>query len=720
MALVSTASKAGAEVALRGYAKQGFDADSTNPEHIQAYLILRQTHRRVKPDTFVNYMKRKETHFEHGGRVKEEVWGVPKVNFPNGLPQDMQKSEMTPEKLAELALVGGGAPDHETYFFIDQECERKTLGQGVKTVEFFWKSSTRMPSDAVAGPSIASGAGSPGEVRSPQQDSGAGAGEPNLKAAVGARENPLKRHSSDEADGEAPAAKKARLRLETLRTLRDNIKSAVQAGHWKSQNALHTATVDVYIEEAKAILKELSLEADAKEVGLVTKFTNFPARTFLAAPAFEHLHIFKGTFTKLKELGGQETGEGKLLEALAVIAASSDAVPDWSQADPVARAAFRGSAMYRSFVAARVGDKVRKAQSEEGQKRLDILLECSEVPNVPPAIKMTIDSAVVLFDVRVPLGMRIKHFVLSPQAVKLARNWDPEGLMGAAALFLMETPNVKDMTFDRFVEVARAVAEEGIDVPNPVLKSAVGFVKAVSPTAPQAGQEWAHRLVQEGLTARLQLKVGAVEGDFDPVAAVPAASAADAFRATKEFLSFLPKGVTVAWLQAWKKHRDEEKDKAKQARADAKDAKDAEKGAEVKASEKGAEGKAVEKGAEGKASPASEKSGAADAQGGHKEQPQEVQKFKIGDVVIGKSHQHKEKYNDVEAQVTDVLTRHYKVKLLTGTAANTSNDIHKYLFKDVRAKPSGGGVLGKLAAPAGADKAAAPAGMQNLADLFDE
>ncbi|CAK0833529.1 unnamed protein product [Prorocentrum cordatum] len=671
-------------------------------------------HKRVKPNTFVNYMKRKTATVEHGCRVKEDARGAPKVNFPGGLPEGAQQFEKQAEELEELSVVGGGPPDHETYFFVDQQRARKKLGPGVKTMEFFVKSATRMPSDAAAGPPVASDAGGPGEVRSPQQDSGAWAGRPSPGVAAGAKGNPLKRRSSDEADGEAPAAKRARFRLQTLRDLRGNIKSAVQAGHWTSTNALHTTTVCVHVRDAHAILKELGAEADAKEAGLVTKFTNFLARTFLAAPGFEHLHLFKGTFTSLKELGGQETGEGKLLEALAVIDASSDAALDWSQADAVARVAFRSSAMHKSFVAARVEDKVRQARLAGGQRRLDILLGRS------------IDSAIALFDVRVPLGIRIKHFVLSPPAVKLAREWDPDGTMGAAALVLMETPDVKDVAFDAFVEVARAVAEEGVDVPNPVLKSAVGFVKAVSPNASEAGQGWASRLLQESFKARSLSRVSGVDAAFDPVAVGSGGErSADACRATKEFLLFLPKGATVDWLQVWKKHRDEEK--AKQAREKANGAgkgnddakgehgesadKDA-KGDKVDAAAKG--GVAAEEGGQKEAGAAAMEDaaakegivpnmvGAAGAQGAAEGQAQGVQK--IGDAVIGKSHQQKDKFSDEECEATRVLTNHYKVELLTGAAANTPNNAHKYLFKDVRAKPSGSGLLRKLAG-----KAAAPA-----------
>ena len=55
----------------------------------------------------------------------------------------------------------------------------------------------------------------------------------------------------------------------------------------------------------------------------------------------------------------------------------------------------------------------------------------------------------------------------------------------------------------------------------------------------------------------------------------------------------------------------------------------------------------------------------------------------VGDVVIGRAHKFKDKFNDVEGKVVAVLAKHYNVHLLTGTAAGTQ---HKYLHACVSLK----------------------------------
>ena len=228
----------------------------------------------------------------------------------------------------------------------------------------------------------------------------------------------LKRHASDASDTEPLAVKKARRQLETLRELRDNVKIAVEGGHWHSTNALHHDTVTVHVSEALAILDDVCKEPNGKTVAI--KFGKFFARTLMSVPAFGQLQHFVGTFSRLENMCGETFPEGLLLEALAKIDPASDAVPDLSVSDAVSRTTIRGSSVYNSFVVARVSANLEKARRQNGKERLETLLACSGLPNVPDALKITIADALVLFDVRVPLGLRAKHLVLSPSSAKLA------------------------------------------------------------------------------------------------------------------------------------------------------------------------------------------------------------------------------------------------------------------------------------------------------------
>ena len=154
------------------------------------------------------------------------------------------------------------------------------------------------------------------------------------------------------------------------------------------------------------------------------------------------------------------------------------------------------------------------------------------------------------------------------------KEWESTGAIGVAAVFLGVAPEQKDVTYELFVEVALAFVEAEIVAPNPVVASAIAFVAAVAPTDPGSDRPWAARLLRAGLAARLPVQVAQDGNAFDAISEVPSADAADAFKATKEFLSFLPKSAlepAAPWFLKWKASREEEKERAKQARGKAKD-----------------------------------------------------------------------------------------------------------------------------------------------------
>ena len=56
--------------------------------------------------------------------------------------------------------------------------------------------------------------------------------------------------------------------------------------------------------------------------------------------------------------------------------------------------------------------------------------------------------------------------------------------------------------------------------------------------------------------------------------------------------------------------------------------------------------------------------------------------FNVGDIVIGNATKYKEKYDGQRCEVISVLSKHYKVKMLTGVEKNKQ---HKYLHASVKA-----------------------------------
>ena len=84
----------------------------------------------------------------------------------------------------------------------------------------------------------------------------------------------------------------------------------------------------------------------------------------------------------------------------------------------------------------------------------------------------------------------------------------------------------------------------------------------------------------------------------------------------------------------------------------------------------------------------------------------------VGDVVIGRAHKFKDKFNDVEGKVVAVLAKHYNVHLLTGAAAGTQ---HKYLHACVSLKDPP--VSDQTVVPA-ATGARAPMSVEDMWDEF--
>ena len=318
-------------------------------------------YKRVSAQAFVKYLQSRTTSVSHGGRVKDEVWAVPRLNFPEGLPQEVAANELSEDTLEQLQLVGGGQADKEIYYFIDQQCPRHLLGKQVKTLEFFTASITKVAGEKGASSSHnALGSGAP--VASPTlvvvPKSSPCIPVPRSDAEAGPT---LKRHTSEPSEDEAPEVKKARRRLDTLRALRDNIVTAARQELWSSDNPLVHDTVAILVSEALVVLNEITQDTGNSEHRLVTKFSKFLVKHLMASSGYLHMHHFRNTFTDLENMGAEESGEGRLIQALADVAAGSEDFPNLSVADVVARTAFRSSNLFKSFIAARVQSMVQKA-----------------------------------------------------------------------------------------------------------------------------------------------------------------------------------------------------------------------------------------------------------------------------------------------------------------------------------------------------------------------
>ena len=146
--------KADATRALKRYNEQGYNVDAEDDNQIAAYWALRTTCGRVDGKTFTRYWERRKTNVEHGARSVLEYWGVPKENFPDGLPEEIKGSVVTERDLDEAELVGGGRVDHDRYFVVDCEVSRNLLKKNVRILKFYTGSQTKVgmsPGQAAGG-----------------------------------------------------------------------------------------------------------------------------------------------------------------------------------------------------------------------------------------------------------------------------------------------------------------------------------------------------------------------------------------------------------------------------------------------------------------------------------------------------------------------------------------------------------------------------------------
>ena len=137
-------SKTDAERAIKAYEKGWPQVDHTNAEQVQAYMEMRQWSKRITGEAFVKYLQKRKVNVTTGSRNVLPYWGVPKENFPSGLPETLLASELSASESAGMELMGGAEIDTDGYFIVDQVVERKLLGKKVRVFEFYVRRDARV------------------------------------------------------------------------------------------------------------------------------------------------------------------------------------------------------------------------------------------------------------------------------------------------------------------------------------------------------------------------------------------------------------------------------------------------------------------------------------------------------------------------------------------------------------------------------------------------
>ena len=129
------ATDASARTAIQQYRRQSHDVDDKNPEHVAAYMLLRDSYKRISGRMLEDYLKSKKQTIGSGDRSTMDVWAVPRGNFPTGLPPHIANAERPVGTMSHQY-----SPDD--FYFIDQVIPRTELGMSVITTGTYVQSST--------------------------------------------------------------------------------------------------------------------------------------------------------------------------------------------------------------------------------------------------------------------------------------------------------------------------------------------------------------------------------------------------------------------------------------------------------------------------------------------------------------------------------------------------------------------------------------------------
>ena len=241
-----------ARVALQGYRRSGFTTvDPDNIRHIELYQHLRKTMDRIYPKTFLLHLNgaKQETTAGSGWAIK--YWGVPKKNFPEGLPPDIAAAEKSPDAIQELELAGGSNTkvDTDNLYVIDKKIPRKDLGDDVVTLKLFGNSALKLkdkqPATGGAQPSgdQQEDARQPQAANQPPQPQTADQpSQPQATTCQVLVRAPVKREASDPWDDDPEAKRIKTLQSDVLR-LKTNIQKAADANQWSSASSMNTDNV---------------------------------------------------------------------------------------------------------------------------------------------------------------------------------------------------------------------------------------------------------------------------------------------------------------------------------------------------------------------------------------------------------------------------------------------------------------------------------------------
>ena len=628
------------------------------------------------------------------------------------------KTHRSPSK----ELEGGGKVDTDMYFVIDQEVERTLLGKHVRVLELYAGMNARVRlsggSDAACSVLATLGKGAASAGGDCAMDS---ASAPVSRAGEQVREpadpRGLKRLLSEQSEDDAPLeVKRAKQRLETLKILRDDILSSAAKGAWHSKTVTNQGTVEYLFKELLACLKEVTKPgANGPDPRVIAnKFTTFVNdKVFMNNDCYAHLKHLQSSLSELLTLEGEDQQMTKLIVELGKVPINADTLPDLNVADVVSRTRFRNCTLYKGFIRQRAEWYLEQAKAGAGPARIAHLSKCQELGDLPEGLVLTCAVAQSLFDERFPLGARLQLLTDKTSSAKLALHWDPKGEIGIAGHMLMDHPSVSTLldNFGTFVKVSQLFLEESIVPPNPVLQSALTYLKQITLLF-TPNDERLMRLLRAAWCARFATEPGQGHQLLQPVQELSdSTNASSLFKATKDLLAELPKTASApSWFTEWKDHMKKMKEEKEKEKIDRDEVKDP---AAKRSDDKDHAAKQLET-AQGAiaASPATvpteagkkevadvadvEKAaaivggGGEDGRVGPPGERTEEPKLKVGDFGMSQATKYKDMYDRKRCEIIAVLTDKYKVIIKEGPAEGQTRKFPWCLVQPIQAVETDG------------------------------
>ena len=401
-------------LALQRFARAGHDVQPNNRDHIQAYVVARQTSNRPRAEQVLAILRGAKAKVISGVRLTQEFALVPSSNIQGPVPDWLSDFIVTEEELRKNYRVPPES-DFSNFIIVDGNGPLNRLGKRIRKIafeevaEFSMSSKGLADSDAPGGqpeaPEGGTGRQPPAPASPPISEVppvkrlAAAAQAPDAEGAVvqasNKRQRVLKMMQSEEAPPEEAEAS-------MLEDLVNKLKKAAKSKHFYSPDPANSSTVAFWSQQ---VVQALQAEAAASGAGgpsdasgagpgvaasgasVVSKkstlvkqhFPGFLLRLLSANRCYLDLKHFIPIFEGLHNIGAETPGSLISLKAFASVTLGSPEVKDaqeyYTGSDLADRLRFYGSVLYRDFLDCRMAALLGSAQSSSAPQHRQACLK---------------------------------------------------------------------------------------------------------------------------------------------------------------------------------------------------------------------------------------------------------------------------------------------------------------------------------------------------------